>query len=515
MAATIIMLLLFQPLSSALCVHPTHRHHCGRSCSPVLCAASAEPKTETPDIPTSAVGITGGDIWVGTRGISKDSLNDIADVACSTTITSPIITQYYPGRFWLWRRWRSTIVRRVLPDVVANMAFALLIGLILQQPGTNGLRFAKSENYLAGLAKVWQLSATMATFTLSFFLSQSYTLWRSVYSITRRVQGRLNDISLLCATYARRDRETGRFTPEAEELLTLIARWVRLWNMLFYASVTTRFAPLTTPQGLSVLVSAGALTQDERDGLLATSIGPETPLSWLSALIDRAIDDGRLGVSVSRRMGTSPIAVQMSLQNKLTELRATYASLPDALTGRMPLAYVQLVQILTDGLILATPFALAHSVGCAAVVSGTAIVTLFHSSIVNLAKSFLDPLNNEVEQRGGDPGIGGIEVATLLQETNLGSERWRKSLSWLPPQVQARSQRGTAEDSSAEPPPPPPTEPNLITRFFGGDKAADEMKEAYEQREKRRKQDRMDASGSAVSADADVVADVGSDTSEV
>jgi len=51
---------------------------------------------------------------------------------------------------------------------------------------------------------------------------------------------------------------------------------------------------------------------------------------------------------------------------------------------------------------------------------------------VTLAKLFLDPLNNEIDSRGGDPGIGGIEVGTLLQETNVGSERWRRSASWVP-----------------------------------------------------------------------------------
>ena len=51
------------------------------------------------------------------------------------------------------------------------------------------------------------------------------------------------------------------------------------------------------------------------------------------------------------------------------------------------------------------------------------MVTLFHSSIVTLAKTFLDPLNNEVEERRGDPAIGGVNVATLLQEPNLGSVR--------------------------------------------------------------------------------------------
>ncbi len=38
---------------------------------------------------------------------------------------------------------------------------------------------------------------------------------------------------------------------------------------------------------------------------------------------------------------TSPVSVQISMQNKLVELRATYAALEDELTARMPLAYVQ------------------------------------------------------------------------------------------------------------------------------------------------------------------------------
>ena len=37
--------------------------------------------------------------------------------------------------------------------------------------------------------------------------------------------------------------------------------------------------------------------------------------------------------------------MQLSLQNKLIDLRATYAALPDELSARMPLAYVQLVQV--------------------------------------------------------------------------------------------------------------------------------------------------------------------------
>lgn len=420
----------------------------------------------TPEVPTSAVGITGGDIWSGTRGVTKSDVSAIVDAACSTTITNPITPQYYPDRFWLWRQWRGTIVKRVLPkDVLRSVAFALLVCFIFQQPGTSSLRSPRYEAYLAGFARVWQITATMVTFTMSFFLSQSYSLWRSVYSLTRRVQGRLNDIGLLCAAFAQRDPSTGDYTPEANELLGLIARYVRLWNMLFYASVTTRFAPLKTPSGLSALVETGALTADEREGLLSSSLGHESVIGWLSVLIDNAVADGRLGTSIARKSGSSPIAVQIQLQNKLVELRATYASLPDDLAGRMPLAYVQLVQILTDALLLTTPFALAHSVGGLAVVSGTAVVTFFHASIVNLAKYFLDPLNNEVEQRGGDSGIGGIEVATLIQETNLGSERWRRSSSFVPPAAwrQAPAPNKDSTDQVSE-----PVAPNLISRIFSG-----------------------------------------------
>ena len=70
---------------------------------------------------------------------------------------------------------------------------------------------------------------------------------------------------------------------------------------------------------------------------------------------------------------------EKSLLEQFTRLRAEYFNIGDCTAGRMAMAYVQLVQILTDGLILTTPFALIHSVGPFGVVMGTAVVTLFHS----------------------------------------------------------------------------------------------------------------------------------------
>merc|ERR1712232_1495287 len=92
---------------------------------------------------------------------------------------------------------------------------------------------------------------------------------------------------------------------------------------------------------------------------------------------------------------------------------------------------------------------------------GTTVVTLFYSSVVMLAKLFLDPLNNEVEQRGGDPGIGGIEVETLLQQTNLGSDRWRRSAGSVP---NAAWQRPPSPEQPAA---VPVEAPGLIERIFG------------------------------------------------
>ena len=91
--------------------------------------------------------------------------------------------------------------------------------------------------------------------------------------------------------------------------------------MLFYASLTRAYAPLKTPQGLSALVEAGALTAEEREQLLESSLGHDAVVGWLSVLFDGSVAAGLLGTSVARAGGTSPIAVQMSLQNKLIEAR--------------------------------------------------------------------------------------------------------------------------------------------------------------------------------------------------
>ena len=92
----------------------------------------------------------------------------------------------------------------------------------------------------------------------------------------------------------------------------------------------------------------------------------------------------------------------------------------------MPLAYVQLVQVLVDSLVFLAPFALYSELGALAAVL-TGLLTLFFKGLLELSKSFLDPFGNE-----GYPGQN-IRVDVLVSELNYGaSSRWNKAAKAYP-----------------------------------------------------------------------------------
>ena len=98
-------------------------------------------------------------------------------------------------------------------------------------------------------------------------------------------------------------------------------------------------------------------------------------------------------------------------------LRGKLGSVFDMLDARMPLAYMHIVHVLVDTLLYLAPLALYPKVGALAVpLSG--ILTLFYEGLLNLAKSFIDPLDNERVHRGG------ICIDTLIAESNAGAVRW-------------------------------------------------------------------------------------------
>jgi len=90
--------------------------------------------------------------------------------------------------------------------------------------------------------------------------------------------------------------------------------------------------------------------------------------------------------------------------------------------GRTPLAYVQFVQILVDTFVLVSPLALYADLGEYSVIA-VGLVAFFYCGLNNLAKIFLDPLNNE------DFCENSIyfDLAVIIREANGDSTRWRKA----------------------------------------------------------------------------------------
>ena len=269
----------------------------------------------------------------------------------------------------------------------------------------------------------------------------AYTVWSEVYLKTRIIQGRLNDLGLLCAANAQRiwnpDKEEFEYSPEGRQLILELGRYSRLFNLLFYATVSRKYAPLQTPEGLSRLVRAQALTEEEREHVLDAGKNHNQIIVWISAMLQQAIADGTL-------RGGEPLSI--NVMQLLAELRQNYAAIPDKLSGRMPLAYTHFVQLLIDVFVLMTPFATYYVMGPAAIFA-TALLTIAYSGMLDLAKMLLDPFDNE--DIGGRSGVF-IEIDTLVQETNGGSRRWMKGGEWMPPMTEPLEHRRAIAEAAAK-----------------------------------------------------------------
>jgi len=107
----------------------------------------------------------------------------------------------------------------------------------------------------------------------------------------------------------------------------------------------------------------------------------------------------------------------MAFLDKIHVIRAQYGAIGDELSGRMPFAYAHIVQVLVDVVLWLYPVMafstnMSYSVG----IAGTGLLTIFYQGILNLAKQFLDPYDNENYGQGDDP----LCVDTLVAETNSG-----------------------------------------------------------------------------------------------
>jgi len=240
--------------------------------------------------------------------------------------------------------------------------------------------------------------------------------------VSRRLQGRLNDLGMFAASHAKRTTVTGNplekstYTPASRQVLELLARYVRVFNLLAYASFTRSHRPILTPRGMRRLVERGLLTARERECLVDAEI-PATMrhyamLQWMIRLFVEAREAGHIA-------GGS--GLEQQFVEKCHIIRAQNGAIGDELQGRMPLAYAHIVQVLVDVILWMYPL-MAVSVGMRTYlgVLGTGLLTIFYQGLFDLAKQFIDPYDNENYGKGEDP----LCVDTLIAETNAGSVRW-------------------------------------------------------------------------------------------
>jgi len=341
-------------------------------------------------------------------------LDDLIDESTRVSARRPIIMQFDPTAIRIWRRWRGTVFSETWPTALKNIIYASIMTKILYS--TVG-----AKTYLQGFNILWGQLLSVTTFTLTFFLNQSYSLWRKCYEHSRRLQGRLNDLGLTLAAHAARTNPSdpeipSTYTQPARQALELVARYIRLFNIITYASFTLSHRPILTPRGMRRLQERGLMTAKEREVLTNAKVAATQRHNAILMWITRIFIEARLAGHLDGGAGFENQFVE-----KIHVIRAQYGAIGDELQARMPLAYAHIVQVLVDVILWMYPItAFVSEINPILSVLGTGLMTVFYQGLFDLAKQFLDPYDNENYGKGDDP----LCVDTLVAETNSGSVRW-------------------------------------------------------------------------------------------
>lgn len=117
----------------------------------------------------------------------------------------PIICEYEPSALWLWTKWRGTVLSLTIVPVLLNMGLGA--GIDAWVHAFSGAAWGMFEvppaddpliQQLQGIDKLWEYQLTLTTFILTFFTSEAYKHWRSVYFTTRAIQVSWLPLQRLC-----------------------------------------------------------------------------------------------------------------------------------------------------------------------------------------------------------------------------------------------------------------------------------------------------------------------------
>jgi len=354
---------------------------------------------------------------------TQNMLDDLFDECTRVRARDPVIMQFHTSGRFLWRQWKGTVFSETWRSCVRNMLLSAFIGILFRCLPDFIRRSFEGFDYL------WGLVLTVTTFTLSFFLNNSYALWRRCYILSRTLQGRLNDVSMILAAHATRTKslhplEMSEYTPESKQILTLISRYIRLLSLLAYASFTKSHRPILTPRGYRRLVERGIITPLERQALVESDVAPTQRHNAVLLWIIKVFLEGKKGGHIKGGVG-----MEERFLDTCHVIRAQYEAITGELQGRIPLAYAHIVQVLVDVVLWMYPlmaFASGMSLGLAVV--GTGLLTIFYQGLSDLAKQFLDPYDNVQYGQGDDS----LNINALIAETNAGSVRWLEGFARSP-----------------------------------------------------------------------------------
>lgn len=226
-------------------------------------------------------------------------------------------------------------------------------------------------------------------------------------------------------------RKDGTFTPATEALLDDVAASVRLFHAFFWASHARRFRCLATPIGFERMAQRGIMTPKQAEVLhnieTAETKKFHACMTWMMIRAWQGVDEGVIRPKVSR-----------DLVDMICRLRAHAANIGDVSKSRMPLAYTHFVQLLVDTFLVMSPFALYADLGVYSILC-VGMITLFYTGLLDLAKIFLDPLNNEQYTK---TSINlSMDLGVLTQETNASSVHFKESGSRVPFESSSHAKR--------------------------------------------------------------------------
>jgi len=376
-----------------------------------------------------------------------DEIDSVIERATRTHGWAPIIPQFNKGT--TWQRWEGTIIERLWKSALLNMLVPICLLFLAKWIDPSISWWNLPEDHKLGgpfnaIANGWKYILSLATFVTTFFVGHSHDFWRRSYALTRSVQGRLNDLGLLCASHARREPNGSGLCEDAKQLLEDNARNLRLLHCLFYADVCYRKVLQSGSQsgsmsirlllsfdrvsrnapGLDRLRDRGLVSDREYSTLVNLALPPArwylVVLEWVTARMAAAHKDGVL---------EGGEGFEQVILHKCCDLRGACMSIPDELAARMPLAYVHLTHCLVDILLLIAPFGLYAHLGVFSIPM-TGIISLFYRGLLELSKSFLDPFGN---RRISYSGLtSDISVDCLIGESNAGSLVWPQGAKRFP-----------------------------------------------------------------------------------